>query len=101
MEIDLTILAQYKEFVAILSVLACLVIGYIIKHSSIFKWIKNDNIPAILAVVGAIINPLLTGLSVESVIIGAFLGLASTGLHQWFKSFIENISNFFNLNSNK
>lgn len=101
MEIDLTMLAQYKEFVAILTVLACLVLGYIIKHSSIFKWIKNDNIPAILAVVGAIINPLITGLSVESVIIGAALGLASTGLHQSFKSFIENLSNFFNFGSNK
>lgn len=101
MEIDLTMLAQYKEFVAILTVLACLVLGYLIKHSSVFKWVKNDNIPAILAVVGGIVNPLITGLSVESVIIGAFLGLASTGLHQWFKTFIENFSNFFNLNNNK
>lgn len=101
MNIDLTMLAQYEEFVAILTVLACLVLGYIIKHSSIFKWIKNDNIPAILAVVGAIINPIITGLSVESVIIGAALGLASTGLHQSFKTFIENFSNFFNLGSDK
>lgn len=101
MEIDLTLLAQYKEYIAILTVLGCLVLGYLVKHSSLFKWVKNDNIPMIVAITGAILNPLITGLSVESVIVGAFLGLASTGLHQWFKSFIENFANFFNLNNNK
>lgn len=94
---DLSILNEY--FVVIV-VLACLVVGYIIKHASFFKWVKNDDIPAILAIVGAVISSLVNGLSVESVIVGAFMGLASTGVHQTkntslleaFSKFIENFS---------
>lgn len=83
---DLNILSEY--FVLVVMV-ACLVIGYIIKHASFFKWIKNDDIPVILAIVGAIVNPLVSGLSIETVVYGALMGLASTGLHQAFKNFIE------------
>lgn len=86
---DLNILSEY--FVLVVMV-ACLVIGYIIKHASFFKWIKNDDIPVILAIVGAIVNPLVSGLSIETVVYGALMGLASTGLHQAFKKFIENKS---------
>lgn len=84
---DFTILTD--NFVVVVMV-ACLVVGYIIKHASIFKWISNDNIPVILAVLGAILNPIVSGLSVESVVYGALMGLSSTGLHQAFKQFIEN-----------
>lgn len=69
--------------------LACLVIGYIIKHASFLKWIKNDDIPVILAVIGAILNTIVGGISVESIVYGAVMGLASTGLHQSFKNFID------------
>lgn len=34
-------------------VIACLILGYIFKHASLFKFIPNDDIPAILALVGA------------------------------------------------
>ena len=68
---------------------ACLVVGYIIKHASIFKWIPNDDIPLILAVLGAVTNVVISGISVESIVYGALMGLASTGLHQGFKIFIE------------
>lgn len=81
-----TILTEY--FVVIVFV-GCLVMGYILKNSTIFKWINNKDIPAILAVLGAIINCLVNGLSVLSVIAGAFTGLASTGAHQLFKKYIE------------
>lgn len=84
---DLTILNEY--FVVVVMV-ACLVVGYIIKHATFFKWVKNDNIPTILAVVGAIVNALASGLSVESVVYGALMGLSSTGFHQAFKRFVEN-----------
>lgn len=84
---DFTILTD--NFVVVVMV-ACLVVGYIIKHASIFKWISNDNIPVILAVLGAVLNPIVSGLSVESVVYGALMGLSSTGLHQAFKQFIEN-----------
>jgi hypothetical protein len=83
---DLTILNEY--FVLVVMV-ACLVVGYIIKHATFFKWINNNDIPVILAVVGAIVNVLEGGLSTESVVYGALMGLASTGLHQAFKKFVE------------
>lgn len=84
---DFTVLTNH--FVLIVLV-ACLVIGYIIKHASFLKWIKNDDIPVILAVCGCLLNLAVSGLSVESAVYGAVMGLASTGLHQGFKSFVEN-----------
>lgn len=66
---------------------ACLVVGYIIKTSLVM--IPNKYIPTILAFVGAILNLFVSGLSVESVVYGAFMGLASTGLHQAFTRFID------------
>ena len=83
---DFNILNEYFVMVV---VVACLVVGYIIKHGTFFKWINNDDIPTILAVVGAVLNSIVSGLSVESVVYGAVMGLASTGLHQAFKKFIE------------
>ena len=74
-------------------VVACLVIGYIIKHATFFKWLNNDNIPVILAVVGAVLNAVVSGLSVESVVYGAVMGLSSTGLHQAFGRFVEGAGN--------
>lgn len=81
---ELTDLTQY--FVLVVMV-ACLVLGYVIKKS--FDFIPNKYIPAILALVGAILNPVVSGLSVETVVYGALTGLASTGLHQAFSKFIE------------
>lgn len=83
---DFSILTEHFVLVV---VLACLIIGYIIKHASFLKWINNDDIPVILAVAGAVLNPIVSGLSVETVIYGALMGLASTGLHQSFKKYIE------------
>lgn len=83
---DFTILNEYFVLVV---VVACLVVGYIIKHATFFKWINNDDIPVILALVGAILNPIVGGLSIETVVYGALMGLSSTGLHQAFKKFIE------------
>lgn len=82
---DFTALTEY--FVVVVMV-ACLVVGYIIKKS--FDKIPNKYIPTILAVFGAILNPIVSGLSVETVVYGALMGLASTGLHQAFTRFVEN-----------
>ena len=68
--------------------MACLIIGYIIKTS--LDMVSNKYIPTILAVFGAILNGNTIGSSVESVVYGALMGLASTGMHQAFKTFIEN-----------
>ena len=87
---DFTVLTNH--FVLIVLV-ACLVIGYIIKHASFLKWIKNDDIPVVLAIFGCLINLAVSGLSIESAVYGAVMGLASTGLHQSFKSFVEGNKN--------
>lgn len=81
---DFTQLTQYFVLVVMI---ACLVVGYIIKTS--FDKIPNKYIPTILAVVGAVLNAVVSGMSVESVVYGALMGLASTGLHQAFTRFIE------------
>lgn len=83
---DFNMLSEYLVFVVML---ACLVVGYIIKHTSFFKFVNNNDIPAILAVVGLILNLFVSGFSIESAVYGAAMGLMSTGLHQAFKKYIE------------
>ena len=72
----------------------CLVIGYIAKH-----WIKDvDNkvIPTALAVIGAVLAVVMNwgAVTLETVpeiaLGGALSGLASTGLHQMFKQWLDN-----------
>lgn len=87
---DFTMISE--NFILIV-VLACLVIGYIIKHASFLKWVNNDDIPVILAVFGAIVNAIVSGVSVETIVYGALMGLSSTGLHQSFKAFVEKSDN--------
>jgi prepilin signal peptidase PulO-like enzyme (type II secretory pathway) len=81
---DFTQLTQYFVLVVMI---ACLVVGYIIKTS--FDRVPNKYIPTILAVIGAVLNAVVSGLSVESIVYGALMGLASTGLHQAFTRFVE------------
>lgn len=83
---DFTIITEH--FVLVVTV-ACLVVGYIIKHATFLKWISNSDIPVILAVVGAVLNAVVSGVSIESIVYGAVMGLSSTGLHQAFKNFVE------------
>ena len=83
---DFTVLSEHFVLVVIV---ACLILGYIIKHASFMKWLPNDDIPVILAIVGAGLNLAVSGLSIESFVYGAVMGLASTGLHQGFKRFVE------------
>lgn len=82
--------SSLTEYFVVVVIVACLVVGYIIKHATFFKWVKNDDIPVILAVLGSIVNAIVSGISVESVVYGAVMGLASTGMHQSFKKFVEN-----------
>ena len=79
-----------NEYFVMVVLVACLVVGYIIKHATFLKWVNNNDIPVILAFVGAIVNALVSGLSVEAVVYGALTGLASTGFHQAFKRYVEN-----------
>lgn len=79
----------FTDHFVLVVMVACLVVGYIIKHASFLKWIPNDDIPVVLAILGAIVNTIVGGLSIDSIVYGALMGLASTGLHQAFKQFIE------------
>lgn len=79
-----SILGNVQDFVVPIIVLACLVIGYVIKHTPYLDKIANSYIPLIVTVLGAILGVVTSGLSVEAVIYGAISGLASTGLHQAF-----------------
>lgn len=83
---DFTILTEHFVLVVLV---ACLVVGYIIKHAIFLKKIPNDDIPVILAVIGAVLNAVVSGPSVESIVYGAVMGLASTGFHQTFSNFID------------
>ena len=85
---DFSVLTEYFTLVV---VVACLVVGYIIKTS--FDTIPNKYIPTILAALGAILNAIVSGVSVESIVYGALMGLASTGLHQAFTRFVEGSDN--------
>ena len=79
----------FTDHFVLVVMVACLVVGYIIKHATFLKWIPNDDIPVALAILGAIVNTVVGGLSIDSIVYGALTGLASTGLHQAFKQFIE------------
>ena len=68
----------------------CLLLGFIIK-----MWIKDvDNrwIPTIVAVVGAGTAVLMNlgAVTIDVIVGGAVSGLASTGLHQMFKQWMDN-----------
>ena len=81
---DFTQLTQYFVLVVLV---ACLIVGYILKPS--FTSFPNKYIPTVLACVGLVLNLGVSGLSIESAVYGALMGLASTGLHQAFTKFIE------------
>ena len=81
--------ALTEHFVLVVMV-ACLIVGYLVKHASFMKWLPNNDIPIVLAVIGGVLNPIVSGFSIEAVIYGALMGLASTGFHQAFKKFVEN-----------
>ena len=64
-------------------------VGYVVK-----KWIKdvdNKYIPTICAVLGVILAVWINGWTITAPILlsGLFSGLASTGLHQMFKQYIN------------
>lgn len=69
-----------------LTVLGCLCIGYLIKT---WEKVPNKYIPTILALFGVLFNTISLGVSLAVVINGCVCGLASTGMHQAFKQFVE------------
>ena len=69
---------------------ACLVVGYCIKHITWLEKVSNQYIPSILAILGAVLACVAnSSITLDTVVYGAFTGLASTGLHQAFTSLIN------------
>ena len=68
----------------------CLCIGFILKNLVATDKI-NKFIPLIVAIIGVVVNAWLNAWTVtpEILLSGMFSGLASTGMHQLFKQFIE------------
>lgn len=78
------------EFYIPIVLIACLVVGYCIKHISWLAAVSNEYIPTILAVLGAVLGCAAVGsVSLENIVYGAVTGLASTGLHQAFSQLIN------------
>ena len=68
----------------------CLCIGFILKNLVTTDKI-NKFIPLIVAIIGVVVNAWLNAWTItpEILLSGMFSGLASTGMHQLFKQFIE------------
>ena len=67
----------------------CLIVGYLIKN---FTGADNKFIPAVVAVLGVVLAVWMNWPTVtpEVILGGAVSGLASTGMHQMFKQWIDN-----------
>ena len=76
--------AELSKYFVLVVVVACLIVGYILKTS--FESFPNKYIPTVLALV---LNLAVSGMSIENAVYGALMGLASTGMHQAFTRFIE------------
>ena len=84
---DLRFLTEYYMPVV---VVACLIVGYCVKHITWLEKVSNQYIPAVLAGLGAVLACIASSsISLEVIVSGAFSGLASTGLHQTFKNIIQ------------
>ena len=79
-----------NDYLVLIVVGICLCVGYVIKH-----YIPTDKvnkfIPLIMAVLGVVLNMWLNEFAFTPGILlgGLASGLASTGMHQLFKQFIE------------
>lgn len=83
---DLTIITEY---ISPIILIACLIVGYVIKHAIPNETI-NRYIPLILAVLGGVLNVwACMGVDLEIVVTGMMSGLASVGLYELFAQFIE------------
>lgn len=78
-----------NDYLVIVVMGICLCVGYVIKHLIPTDKV-NRFIPLIMAVLGVGLNIWLNGaISPEILLGGLASGLASTGMHQMFKKFIE------------
>lgn len=68
----------------------CLIIGYAVKH--LLPKVSNRIIPTVVVTVGIVVSLWINQWAVitaDVILSGALSGLASTGLHQLFKQWID------------
>lgn len=78
---------EFTKYIDVAIVAFCLAIGFVIK-----KWLKdvdNKYIPTVVFILGAVAGVQGYGLNLNGLTVGMISGLASTGLHQVFKQFID------------
>lgn len=78
------------EFYVPIVVVACLIVGYVIKNTPKLEKISNSYIPLIVAILGAILACIDGGVSLNMIVAGAVSGLASTGLYETFRNLVGN-----------
>lgn len=83
-------MSDITTYIQPLALMACLVVGYCLKHLVTADRV-NDWIPTIMAALGAAITVFASGMTLENTVAGAVTGLASTGLHQAFVRAIEGL----------
>ena len=83
-------LNDLNNYIVVIVLVACLCVGYILKHLVTSDKI-NKYIPAILGLLGMFMNTWLNQWVVTpDILVGGLVsGLASTGMHQAFKQFLE------------
>ena len=82
---DLTFLS---EFIVVITLAFCLGVGYVIKTS--LDFIPNKYIPLIMGIIGVVFNCFVAGaINPNVVVAGLVSGLASTGMYELFRNFIE------------
>lgn len=78
-----------SELISPIIVVACLTLGYIIKHGFKNKTL-NAFIPLIVAITGTITNVWYVGtIDLPTLVTGAVSGLASTGLYEGFTNILN------------
>lgn len=79
-----------NDYLVLIVVGICLCVGYVIKHIVPNEGV-NKFIPLIMAVLGVVLNVWMNDFvfTPEILLGGLASGLASTGMHQLFKQFIE------------
>ena len=76
-----------SEYFIPIVLVACLVVGYLMKQ---FMPTDNRWIPLTVTILGAVLGCIANkSIGLEAIVAGGVSGLASTGLHQLFKQFID------------
>ncbi|WP_207653250.1 phage holin family protein [Peptostreptococcus faecalis] len=82
---------DFIKYIDMGTLVFCLVVGFMIKN---ILPINNKYIPLILGIIGAVACSVISkDISIDIITMGAISGLASTGLHQTFRQFIDNPTN--------